>query len=122
MKKAIATLTLAAVLFTTLVPGCSTVISGTKQAIEVSSTPSGAKVRMGPYDGTTPFVITMPKGKDYLIEVTQDSERRVVSLERHFDSIGFINILFWPGFIIDAVSGAMLEYDPAVYHVDFEAG
>ena len=122
MKKAIATLAVAAVLFTTLVPGCSSIISGTKQAIEVSSTPTGAKVRMGPYDGTTPFMVTIPKGKDYLIEVTRDSQRRVVSLERRFDPIGFINILFLPGFIVDAVTGAMLEYDPAIYHVDFEAG
>ena len=120
MKNGIVTITVAAVLLTTLVPGCSSVISGTKQAIEISSTPSGAKVQMGPYDGTTPFVVTIPKGKDYVIEVTKDSQRRAVALQRRFDPIGFINILFWPGFIIDAVSGAMMEYDPANYHVNFE--
>jgi hypothetical protein len=77
---------------------------------------------MGPYTGTTPYTVAIPKGKDYPVEVTHDSTTRVMALQRSFDAIGLINIFFWPGFIVDAVTGAITEYDPASYHVDFATG
>ena len=120
MSKVIATLSGIVVLAAGFSSGCASIISGTKQTIAISSAPSGAKVRMGPYTGTTPYTVALPKGKDYPVEVTLDSQKRVIALQRSFDAIGIINILFWPGFIVDAVTGAITKYDPATYHVDFD--
>ena len=32
--------------------------------------------------------------------------------------MGILNIFFFPGFIVDAVTGAMMKYEPSVVSVD----
>jgi hypothetical protein len=37
------------------------------------------------------------------------------------DAFTFLNIIppLWPGFIVDAVTGSMMRYDPDIVSVDF---
>ena len=102
-----------------MIGGCATILSGTSQNITISSEPPGAHVKIGLQSGKTPVTLQVPKGKDYPVEVTYESKKKVLGLTRTFDAIGLINILFWPGFIVDAVSGAITKYDPDTFMVDF---
>lgn len=99
--------------------GCATILSGTSQNIIINSEPPGAHVKLGFQSGKTPVTFRIPKGKDYPIEVTYESKKKLLSLTRTFDAISIINILFWPGFIVDAVTGAITKYDPDTFMVDF---
>jgi hypothetical protein len=66
----------------------------------------------------TPYSLSMPKGKDYPIQFTKDgyeSETRYIN--RSFDTIGIVNILFPPLFLVDFATGAMFKYDPDQYSV-----
>jgi hypothetical protein len=40
-------------------------------------------------------------------------------LNKEIEPLYFVNILFWPGLIIDLATGAMFEYDPTHYSFDF---
>ena len=101
--------------------GCATMISGTNQSITINSTPPGAQVTLGYQTGTTPVTLHIPKGKDYIVEVSQGPDHRMVPLNRNVDAYTFLNIIppLWPGFIVDAVTGAITKYEPEVINVDF---
>ena len=101
--------------------GCATLVSGTKQTITVDSDPPGALVRIGEYTGTTPVTLRIPKGKDYRVEVSRGADKRMVTLNRNLDPVTLLNLIppMWPGFIIDAMTGAITKYDAAIVSVDF---
>ncbi len=101
--------------------GCATLVSGTKQTITVDSDPPGALVRIGEYTGTTPVTLRIPKGHDYRVEVSRGADKRMVTLNRNLDPVALLNLIppMWPGFIIDAMTGAITKYDAAIVSVDF---
>lgn len=101
--------------------GCATMISGTSQNVTITSNPPGAHVRIGHQSGITPVTLSVPKGRDYPVEVSQGPDKRIVLLNKNVDAYTFLNIIppLWPGFIVDAVTGSIMKYDPDVVMVDF---
>ena len=114
-------LIVAVVAIAVLATGCATIVSGTSQGITIRSNPSGAHVQYAHQSGTTPMVLQIPKGKDASIEVTFGRNRKVIVLSRTVDPNTYLNFIppLWPGFIIDAMTGAMTEYETNEVMVDF---
>ena len=102
-----------------LTQGCCSIFTGDPQTISVDSEPKGAKVQIGPFEGTTPYQVTMPRGKNYVIQASYDGKSKTLALNKQIEPVYWVNILFWPGLIIDLATGAMYEYDPTHYHFDF---
>lgn len=107
------------VLSITLSGGCCSLFRGGSQLITVNSTPVGAKVKVGDAVGTTPFSITIPKGQEYVITATLDDQTQSQTLTRRIDGLYWVNILVWPGLIVDPITGKMFVYDPTSYTFDF---
>ncbi len=101
--------------------GCATILSGTNQTVTFNSYPPGAHVQAGRYTGTTPVTLSLPKGRDYAVQVSQGPDKRVIPLTRTLDPLTLLNLIppLWPGFIVDAASGAITKYEPDVVSVDF---
>lgn len=95
--------------------GCCTIFTNHPQTISVNSTPQGANVTMGPYSGVTPYETSVPRGKDYVIQATYAGKTETKNLEKKIQPLWFVNILFWPGLIVDLATGTMWEYDPTIY-------
>lgn len=87
--------------------------------ITVNSKPEGAKVQLGSLQGVTPYQVKLPKGKDYSITATYAGKTQSTPLEKKVDGVFWINILVFPGLIIDAATGNMYKYDPTEYNFDF---
>jgi hypothetical protein len=102
-----------------LIQGCCSLFCSGSQNISVRSEPPGAKVEMGPYEGTAPYDVSIPRGKEYVIQATHDGHTKTQTLNRSIEPVYWVNILFWPGLIIDLATGKMWEYDPTVYKFDF---
>lgn len=100
--------------------GCATIFSQSEQTISVRTEPAGARVTIGPHVGTSPETFLLRKGENFIVEASRGTQVRAVALTRKFDPIGWINILFPPGFIVDAVTGAMWKYEPDQYVLTFE--
>ncbi len=100
---------------------CATLLSGTHQSITIDSYPPGAMVELGYQTGTTPVTFNVVKGKHHVVHLSQGPEKRVMPLGRNLDPVTLLNIIppMWPGFIVDAVTGAITKYDPDVIYVDF---
>ncbi len=100
---------------------CATLLSGTHQTVVIDSYPQGAMVKLGYQTGTTPVTFNVAKGKHNVVHVSQGPEKRVLPLNRNLDPVTLLNIIppLWPGFIVDAVTGAITKYNPDVIYVDF---
>ena len=96
-----------------------TFVHGTSQPITVHSNPPGAHVRIGGQTGTTPVTLDVPKGKNYSIEATLGDQHRYVPLQRNIEPVTLVNLVFLPGFIVDACTGALMNYDPDFYTINF---
>ena len=104
--------------------GCSTIMSGTTQSINISSTPSGAKVTAD--DGTsitTPGSITFKRKTDHtLVAEYPGYPQKQLQLKRKLNGWIWGNILFGGiiGIVIDSSNGAINELRPKKVHFDFE--
>jgi len=116
MKKSLLCTVVVVLLFT---QSCCSIFTGDPQTITVDSKPKRAKVRIGPYEGITPYQVSIPRGKDYVIRASYGGKNRTQALNKQIQPVYWVNILFWPGLIIDLATGSMFEYDPTHYEFDF---
>ena len=116
MKKAILCVMLVALIFT---QGCCSIFTSDPQTVSVDSKPPGAKVKIGPHSGTTPYQVSLPRGKDFVIVATYEGETKTANLNKSIEPVYWVNILFWPGLIIDLATGKMFKYEPTDYSFDF---
>ena len=104
--------------------GCATLFSGTEQNVYISSEPAGAIIIIdGLERGTTPTTLRLDKPGIDDTEVTlrlPGYADRTFTLQSEFDMISLVNVLFWPGFLVDALSGAIKEYDPTTYTLEMQ--
>ena len=116
MKKSIVCVLLAIMLFT---QGCCSIFTSGPQTVSVNSVPPGATVKIGPHEGVTPYEVSLPRGKDYTITARYDGKEKNQHLNRNIEGLYWVNILFWPGLIIDLATGNMYKYEPTDYQFNF---
>jgi hypothetical protein len=109
-----------------LFSGCATLFSGTDEDVTFRSEPSGAQIIIdGVTVGTTPATVEVDRpglnDMDVTVEL-EGYEARTFELDKKFNNTAIWNILFWPGFIIDALTGALFRYDKTNYNVNLENG
>ena len=106
--------------------GCATLFSGTDEEITFNSEPPGATVIVdGIAVGTTPTTVEVDRPGLEDMDVTVQIEgydSRTFELDKEFNTTSILNVFFWPGFVIDALTGALFKYDKSTYRVDFEEG
>jgi PEGA domain len=102
---------------------CATILKGPRQTVFITSEPSGAKVEInGVNYGVTPTEVSLKKGFDgQTISLSKEGyEKKYVRPEINFDAISVVNVFFWPGFVIDALSGAMMRYSNRGINVNLD--
>jgi len=103
---------------------CATLLTGTKQTVQINSTPQGAKVQVDGIDrGATPTSIKLKRSSDgQTITLNKEGfETKTFQPETSFNSISILNlfnVFFWG---IDAATGALWKYDPKVYQIELTA-
>ena len=106
--------------------GCATLFSGTDDEITFTSEPSGAQVIIdGINVGTTPTTIEVdrPGFEDTDVTIQLDGyEPRTFELDKEFNNTAILNIFIWPGFVVDALTGALYKYDKKLYNIDLTDG
>lgn len=118
MKKIITYLIVFSV--TVCLTSCATVFHGTTQNVRVASNPPGASVEVdGVPRGTTPVDVSLKKGfTGQTVFLKKDGfEDRSFQPSVKFDPISLVNIFAIVGFGVDAITGAMMKYDPIVYDI-----
>ncbi len=121
LRVSILAMTLAAAV---AVAGCSTIVSGQEQALQINSNVSGADVLLdGVLIGKTPFSGQVKKSATASVTVRKDGfKERTVQLATEVEGSFWGNIIIGglPGSSTDYGTGAMYKYAPNVIQVDLE--
>lgn len=103
--------------------GCATIFSPSSDTIIFNSNPSGASVKLnGNRVGTTPVTVPVERElSDPTAQFTKDGfESQFVMLNKKFNNTALLNLLFWPGFIVDALTGSLYRYSTLTYDVELD--
>lgn len=108
--------------------GCASLFAGGSPALHVdvdnANVPDITVTITGLQDGdrwvehATEFQVNLQRTSDYLIEVQAPGyETQQIEVGRTVNPVTFVNILFWPGFLIDLADGAFWQPDREVVQV-----
>jgi len=110
--------------------GCAAILGGgSSQTMSLQGTPSEAQyavtassgLRMA--EGTLPATISLPRKNEYQVEVSLDGyQTRRLAIAKGINGWLWLNLLFWPGFIVDFASGAAYKLEPAFVNVTLQRG
>lgn len=113
MKIILRTILLSSILLTT---SCATIISGSRQNVEITSEPTSAKVYINEIEiGNTPVQKNLKRNQEYQLVLKLDGyETYETKLEKKFNAWFIGNIAFGGliGIIIDPITGAMHKLKP----------
>ncbi len=111
MRKSSIILLVLIIIASQLLPGCSTIIYGSRQDLNVNTVPPGAVARVGTQSCVTPCMLTVSR-KEKSIFIQQDQVERQYRLTRsyHVGTFLFGNLLWglFPGMIVDSASGGKI--------------
>lgn len=97
--------------------GCATILNDDTQPVTFNSDPEGALVKVdGVAYGRTPVTIPVQrKGWDKQVEISLDGYKtEAFTLENTLSGNSFLNVLWWPGAIVDGISGRAGKYQGTV--------
>ena len=100
-----------------IISGCASIAGDNTRNVNVTSMPSGAGIYVDNQQyGVTPKVITLPSmiygGKVVTVKKAGFSDQSRV-INTAFQPVSLFDILFWPTFIVDAMTGDLVKIDPA---------
>lgn len=95
--------------------GCATIINGTRETLTINSTPTGARVIAGCFEGVTPATFELKRNRTYNVLITKDGyEPQSLVIKRTMNPWLLGNILLGGpiGIVIDLVDGAGFSLAP----------
>lgn len=100
-----------AIVSTLALSGCATLFGNNGRSVSVNTQPQGAQVYLnGQPIGTTPTTVQLASISNNYLQISKKGYQTTsVQIDTTFQKVGLWNILFWPGFIVDAVSGDMMK-------------
>lgn len=105
---------------------CATIISGSKQKVNFTSTPSQATVYINEIEiGTTPIEKKLERKKNYDVMIKLDGYKTYeTKISRKFNAWYIGNILFGGiiGLVVDPITGAMYKLTPDQIQAELAEG
>jgi PEGA domain len=109
-----------------LFSSCATIISGSRQSVEINSEPSSAKVYVNEIEiGTTPVQKKLKRNQEYQLILKLDGYKTYeTKLERKFNAWYIGNIVFGGliGIIVDPITGAIHKLEPEEIEGNLKSG
>jgi hypothetical protein len=99
---------------------CATMFGDSSDQLTIRSNDPAAKLIVnGNQVGTGSAVYSLRRGKEANITASKPGcSDTTISTDKSMVGAAWLNILFWPGFIVDAATGRMFEADPTSYTVN----
>lgn len=105
---------------------CATIISGSKQKVSFTSTPSEATVFIDEVEvGKTPFETKLNRNREYAVTIKLDGYQPYeTKLTKKFNAWYLGNLVFGGivGLIIDPITGAIYQLSPKELNAQLEQG
>lgn len=119
---------LSILLLVVVIVSCSSIVSGTKQKVSVTTNPNAAVVITSSsgvefYNGSAPVEIKLPRKNEYSVKIQLEGfQEENVLITKSFNTWYIGNLCFGGiiGFVVDAVNGAMWNLEPEVISIDLK--
>lgn len=100
--------------------GCATIIQPGPDKIDVSSEPEGARVYLnGNPVGHTPMKLSVNRSDDMELKLQKDGyETITANKDKVVAGWVFLDVLFWPSFIVDLVTHNQGKHPEAPLHYE----
>ena len=100
--------------------GCATLTSGPMKRVTINSQPSGAVVRTENGDTkSTPTIMRFPGYKNQIISIEKEGyEPQSLILTKRFQARFWCNLLFWPGAVVDIMTGSAWRLEPKELNIN----
>ena len=114
------------VLSAMMLSSCCTLFTPSKQTITFNGEngikiyDDGVKIAEIKDNNTTSVRIKKELSSKYLIAKKEGYRPTPLKLDTKFDAVAVINILFWPGFVVDAATGQMCKWDSTNIDIEME--
>jgi hypothetical protein len=98
--------------------GCATILNAGPDEIQVTSAPAGAEVKLnGIPKGKTPVTIQAERDQRCKLEVSLEGHRTWRGeVYTELNGITMLNLLFFPGFIVDFATGDIEKFELSAVH------
>ena len=109
-----------------MLSSCCTLFTPSKQAITFNGEngikiyDDGVKIAEIKDNNTRSVRIKKELSSKYLIAKKEGYRPTPLKLDTKFNSVAVINILFWPGFVVDAATGQMCKWDTTNIDIEME--
>lgn len=105
-----------------MLSSCATMFSNKPQTVTIKSEPAGAVYQFGPYSGHTPDTIQASRKElAHTVKFTKVGyEDKTVAVATGIQGVTWVNLLFWPGFIIDFCTGNAHKLETAEITTNLE--
>lgn len=107
-----------------MLTGCATMFGDSQDKISINSATPETKLYVnGDYIGNGTVQYSVPRGKTVSISAKKEGcVQKFMQSDRSVNGLTWLNLLFWPGFIVDAATGAIQKTDPTFYTVTPDCG
>ncbi len=96
-----------------LLVGCSSMFGDNNRVVHIDSQPKDAKVLINNVEignkTPTDIVVSHMFSPTVITVEKPGCDKKTVTIDPEFQKIGFLNILVFPGFIVDAITGDMMK-------------
>jgi hypothetical protein len=108
-----------AILMLLTTTACATIFSGGPDQINIHSNDPDAKILVnGNEIGKGSAVYSLPKGQTAIITASEKGcDDRSEPTGQSINGVTFINLIFWPFYLVDAATGDIHKADPTNYTV-----
>lgn len=114
-----------ALVFLFLTSSCATLFSDSADEITFTSKPEKALVLLnGKEIGRTPLKYTLDRdtfSKRVVVFKIDGYKSQQVTVQKSFNSTAILNLISWPSWATDALSGNVIQYSPTAYYVELES-
>lgn len=104
---------------------CSSMFGDNNRVVHIDSQPKDAKVMVNnveiPNKTPTDVVVTHMFSPTVITVQKPGCDKKTVTIDPEFQKIGFLNILVFPGFIVDAITGDMMKVPEHQRHISVDA-
>jgi|GEM_PF-2922078 hypothetical protein len=99
--------------------GCATLISSPQDYVLIKVNPPSATVSVNGVNITGEGRVSVSRQNDLV--VYNENGQIIKTVYRTFNVVSILNVFFWPGFIVDFLTGAIYDFAPVVV-IDTQPG
>jgi len=98
--------------------GCATMIKGTRQAVKVETSPSGAMVKGNFQTIKTPGILKLKRSEFYTLDISMPGyQSTTIRLDKEDNKLMWLDVLIFPliipGLIVDSHTDAGFDFTPS---------